>query len=531
MADPVVFAKTPHSSHPEIELEWLASFKPGAVAVGGAEISAYDARSSRLFVTSAGDATLAVVDLSNPASPVILTNLPFGTTVTSVAVHKGKVAVAVPAEPKTDPGKVLLFDADFDPQDGPDYDEVTVGALPDMVAFTPDGKYLLVANEGEPNDAYTVDPEGSVSLIDIASCGRGGHRGHPGRRPRHGGEKVQATRLGFEAFNLGAPRHAELPAGVRVFGKNATVAQDLEPEYIAFSSDSRYAYVTLQENNAIAEIDIRRGFIKGIHDLGAKDFSRPENGFDASDKDKAIHIQPWPVRGLYLPDALAAFQYRGGTYIVTANEGDSRDYDGFSEEVRVKNLVLDPAVFPDASTLQKDPALGRLKVTSTLGDADGDGKYEAIYAFGGRSFSIWNEKLEQIYDSGDDIEQFIAAEYPDQFNSDNEANGTFDARSSSKGPEPEGVAVGEVKGRTYAFIGLERVGGVLVYDVTNPYAPAFKQYVNRRDFAGDVEAGTAGDVAPEGLLFVSKADSPRGEALLIVSHEVSGTVAIYRIRD
>jgi hypothetical protein len=234
---------------------------------------------------------------------------------------------------------------------------------------------------------------------------------------------------------------------------------------------------------------------------------------------------------MYLPDAIASFKAKGHDYFITANEGDVRDWGGFSEEARVKDLTLDPVAFPDWVNLRKDPALGRLKVTSTLGDADGNGLYEELYSFGGRSFSIWDDRGNQVFDSGDEIERQMAALLPDQFNSDHETNGSFDSRSDDKGPEPEGLAIGEIKGRTYAFIALERIGGILVYDVTRPHYPAFVEYVNTRDFAGDPEAGTAGDLGPEGVLFISKKDSPIRKPLLVVSNEISGTVAVFKIGD
>ena len=239
---------------------------------------------------------------------------------------------------------------------------------------------------------------------------------------------------------------------------------------------------------------------------------------------------PWPVRGMYQPDGIASFDVNGETYVITANEGDARDYDGYSEQVRVKDLVLDPTAFPEADFLQGDSALGRLRVTNADGDLDGDGKFEQLFAFGARSFSIWklarHNRLQLIHDSGADLEKITAALLPQAFNSTNDKNGSFDSRSDDKGPEPEGVATGVIDGRTYAFIGLERIGGVIVYDVTEPAAPAYVQYFTSRDFNGDAEAGTAGDLAPEGLEFVPAHESPNGQPLLIIANEVSGTVTV-----
>jgi hypothetical protein len=246
--------------------------------------------------------------------------------------------------------------------------------------------------------------------------------------------------------------------------------------------------------------------------------TRQSNGLDASDKDGGINIQPWPVLGMYQPDAIASFSINHQTYLITANEGDARDYDGFSEEERIKDLTLDPTAFPKAADLQNDANLGRLTVTSTLGDPDGDGDFDQLYAFGGRSFSIWKADGSVVFDSGDQLEQITASLVPALFNSDDGDPEKFDTRSDNKGPEPEGVTTGVIGGRTYAFIGLERTGGVMVYDITNPNRPAFVDY-----------ATTTGDVAPEGLTFVAADHSPTCKPLLIVSNEVSGTTTFYEI--
>jgi hypothetical protein len=230
---------------------------------------------------------------------------------------------------------------------------------------------------------------------------------------------------------------------------------------------------------------------------------------------------------MYQPDAIAAYSHQGTTYLVTANEGDARDYDAFSEEARVEDLTLDPDAYPDAATLQMEQHLGRLHVTTATGDTDGDGDIDQIYAYGARSFSIWADDGTLVYDSGDDFEQITAMRFPEEFNATNDENDTFDNRSDDKGPEPEGIVLGTVGTRTYAFIGLERIGGVMVYDVTDPRAPVFLDYVTSRDFAGDAEAGTAGDLGPEGLAYIPAADSPNGQNLLVVSNEISGSIAIF----
>jgi hypothetical protein len=231
---------------------------------------------------------------------------------------------------------------------------------------------------------------------------------------------------------------------------------------------------------------------------------------------------------MYQPDAIVAYTVAGETYLMTANEGDARGYTGFSEEVRVRDLTLDPTAFPDAASLQENENLGRLRVTDQLGDTDQDGDFDALYAYGGRSFSIWDASGQLVFDSGGDFEQITASAFPAFFNASN-ANNNFDDRSDDKGPEPEDVALGVVEGRTYAFIGLERIGGVMVYDVTDPSSPSFVQYINNRDFTQPVNSAAAKDLGPEGMVSISAHDSPTHTPLLVVAHEVSGTTTIFEI--
>ena len=254
--------------------------------------------------------------------------------------------------------------------------------------------------------------------------------------------------------------------------------------------------------------------------LGLIEFTG-SNGLDASDEDGAINIQNWPVFGMYQPDAIAAYEADGDVYYITANEGDDR-----GEDERIGDLELDPVAFPNAEELQEDENLGRLLVSSINGDLDGDGDYDQLWSYGARSMSIWDGEGNLVFDTGDEFAQVTAERFPDFFNSDNTEN-NFDNRSDNKGPEPEGVTVGVVGDQTFAFVGLERIGGVMVYDVTNPTEAELVQYINPRDFSGDAEAGTAGDLGPEGLTFISAENSPGGRPLLAVTNEVSGSTTVY----
>jgi hypothetical protein len=513
----------PHAAQPTIAIAPLGTYATDVFAESAAEIVAHDPGTQRLFVVNAQSGEVDVLDIRTPSAPQRLFSVSLGGVVNSVAVHNGLIVAAVEADPKTDPGKAVFFNAD-----GKILASVEVGALPDMATFTPDGKRVLVANEGEPNDDYTVDPEGSVSIIDL-----------PRNIRKLAQEDVRTA--DFEKFN-----DATLDPSVRVFGPNATVAQDFEPEYITVAKDSKTAWVALQENNAIAVLDIDSGEYTAVHGLGFKDHSLAGNELDVSDRDGAINIVNWPILGMYLPDAIASYEHRGRTYIVTANEGDARDYAGFSEESRFRALSGEIPICADSPRLQAFLAnnpmgitdlvglrdninLGRLTVTTETGLRDDGSCYEDIYAFGARSFSIWTADLEQVYDSGADFEHITAAAYPGFFNSNHEEN-EFDNRSDNKGPEPEGVTVAKLWGRTYAFIGLERIGGVMVYDVTNPYAPSFVQYLNNRDFSAEPGTPEAGDLGAEGLTVIEGWKSPiRGVPLLVVANEVSGTTTLFRI--
>ena len=440
--------------------------------------------------------------------------------INSVAVSGDLMAVAVENDVKTDAGVIAFYTLDESGQAN-FLKEVAAGVLPDNVTFSPDGKYAIVANEGEPSADYSIDPEGSVSIISVIE----------------GVPADSGTQISFVEFNEGGSRNADLPSDVRISHPDATVAQDLEPEYIAVSEDSKTAFISMQENNAIASIDLEAKTVKAIFGLGAKDHGLPGNGFDASNKDGAINIVPHSnVFGLYMPDTIASVNIGGTDYILTANEGDSREYkEGDAEyvdEKRVKKITLDANIFSDPDELQKDEFLGRLKITTTEGDADNNGEYEKLYSFGARSFSIFNgESGELVFDSGDDFEQITALTLGDNFNSNNDENDSGDSRSDDKGPEPEALAVGQVNNKTYAFIGLERTGGIMMYDITDPTEPEFIEYTINRNFAVDAknELSKAGDLAPEGMKFVAAADSPTGSALLIVGNEVSGSTVVYQV--
>lgn len=590
-----------------LTLEKIGSYQSGLYQVSAAEIPAYDAASKRVFVVNAEAGAIDVIDLTDPTQPTFISQLNSdavlsGSVVNSVAVFNGMVAVAIQAPVKTDPGRMALYRA----SDLTLLGSATVGSLPDMIVFTPDGRTVLTANEGEPSDDYQIDPEGSISIIDITNPAR-----------------LVVRTAGFGAFT---GQEAALRArGIRLYGPGASASQDLEPEYIALSADGLTAWVTLQENNALAKVDIATATVTDIFPLGFKNYGVAGNELDVSDRDgSTINIRTWPgVYGMYQPDAMTSYTVDGRTYLVTANEGDARAWGednplywgteasatspaipgdaskGFVEEFRVKHLInrngwagragddlppqlnamaagalLNPAVFGYCGAIAGNPGacrddaqLGRLNITWTMGyqtNADGSPKkftaagvedpagdrlmYDKLYSYGARSFSIWGEDGALVWDSGAEIETFLASDdcrlgttrnipCADFFNSGHNEGNAKDSRSDAKGPEPEGVVVGTIGSKTFAFIGLERMGGVLVYDISNPDAPTRVDYLNTRDewmndprtehAAGRLAA--IGDLGPEGLVFVPAAESPNGKPLLIVGNEVSGTTVVMQL--
>lgn len=414
---------------------------------------------------------------------------------------------------------------------------VEVGVLPDMVAFSPDSSKVVVANEGEPSGDYTVDPEGSISIINIAN----------------NTVADTAISLTFESYNgMEATLEAQgvvfpNPSGRTINGQliTTTVAMDLEPEYVAISADSQTAYVSIQENNAMAVVDLTTDTLVEVRGLGFKNWG--DYVMDASDKDGGINLRTYEnLYGMYQPDTIQTMSWQGADFVITANEGDGREYffdvadeaactaangldydedDGclsYTDESRAEDLTLDVNAFLGINN--DDDDLGRLKVSVEYGDADNNGEYEKLFTYGARSFSIFDANGNLVFDSGDDIVRITSAIHGEAFNNDEDEN-EGDTRSDAKGAEPEALAIGEVDGHTLAFIGLERMGGILVYNVTNPFNVSFVDYFYNR---GLVEGeDITGDLAPEGMKFVpAEADKP---ARLIIGNEISGSIAVWEI--
>ena len=516
------------------DISVLGSYGAGAFNESAAEIVAFHADSKRILTVNALSGKIDVLDAADPAKPTKVGEVSGGenTTINSVAVRNDGLAVAaVEPENKTDAGELIFFDAGAE-KPGAVLGRVGVGSLPDMVTITPEGDYALVANEGEPAEDYSVDPEGSVSVVKLPASVKA------------------ATQADVRTADFRAFEGTLADKGVHIYGQvgaSTTEAQNLEPEYIAVAGGK--AYVTLQENNAVAVVDIASATVEDVWPLGYTD--RREVPMDISDKGGRINIRTAPVKGILQPDSIAAYEVDGTTYLVTANEGDARDWEAYSEEERIKKLggkKLAPIcegyagmTADEIEEFQADENAGRLKITTAFGLNEEKNCYEDLYTYGGRSFSIFTADGTRVFDSGAEFEELTAKILPEYFNTNHTEN-EFESRSDDKGPEPEGVTLGEINGRTYAFIGFERLGGVMVYDITDPAKPAYTAYINNRDFSinmeelaeeGDdaVKAGLekVGDLGAEGLTFVPAKDSPNGENLLIVGNEVSGTTTVFQV--
>lgn len=261
------------------------------------------------------------------------------------------------------------------------------------------------------------------------------------------------------------------------------------------------------------------------------------NALDVSDSDGGTKIVNYPVFGMYQPDGIAAFEHGGNNYLAIANEGDARDYSGFSEETRIgaSTFKLDPMAFPTADSLKQNARLGRLRATNASGDLDGDGDHDQIYIFGGRSFAILDVFGNLVFESANDFESNIAKStaFSPFFNANNDSNAasTRDSRSDDKGPEPSAIAFGKVDTSHYIFVTLERIGGVMVYKLSDPKQPTFVGYFNNRNFAGAANTRAAGDLGPEDVLFIPADQSPNLKPLVVLVNAVSGTITVFGIGD
>ena len=498
-----------------LSLTLLTSFSNGTAGTNSAEIVAFDEDVDRLYIANSIASKLDIVNFSNPALPVLITSIsttPYG-NINSVVAHDSIVALAIENSNPQLNGFVVFLD-----YNGNFLKQVTVGAMPDMITFNKNYTKILTANEGEPNASYTVDPEGSVSIIDLT----------PGIANL---TNANVTTIGLSAYN--GQQVALVAQGIRIFSTSATVAQDLEPEYITISDDNTKAYVGIQEANALLTIDLTNNTIISLAALGYSSYGTgSNNALDASDQSGAILITgDLPIKGAYMPDALSFGTIGGQGYIFTANEGDSREFGTVIDANRINSTTftnLDPIAFPDASILKNSKFLGRLSALKYSGDTDGDGDYDELHVMSGRSFSIRNATTGAlVYDSKDLIEQIIANHptFAAIFNASN-STGTpsLKNRSDDKGPEVEGIYFQTINGKPYVFLALERVGGVMVFNVANPLSPVFVAYRNNRS-----TTLSGPDLGAEGIVTIPAAISPNGNDIMILANEVSSTLSIYQV--
>ena len=462
---------------------------------GVAEIVAYDRINRKAYVVNGQDGVLLQLDLLADGSLTggkeiqvkdLIEGFAYG-DMTSVSVdpENGNVAVALQDADFTKEGRVAVLD-----QEGSLVECYTVGVQPDMLTYTKDGSKILTANEGEPRNGLgggAADPAGSVSVIDTKS----------------GTVKT----AGFEGFTADELLQNGVLLG-KADGQIIAPATDLEPEYIAVNSEGTKAWVSLQEANAIAVLDLNTGTFTAVKGIGFVDYSQEGSAVDLV-KDEVYGPKTYEnTLGVRMPDGISIYESDGRTYILTANEGDAREWGQYENTDKITVTASDGTEAEKVEVLLPDYVAGLEEGTG--------------YLLGGRSFSVFDEDLNLVYDSGRDFEEKTSGYLGEWFNCSND-DLEVDSRSRKKGPEAESLTVGHVGNNTYAFVALERIGGILVYDITDPGSISYVNYINTRDFSAEI----AGDVSPEGLCFVSSNDSGSGKPVLLAACEVSGTLAAY----
>jgi hypothetical protein len=555
---------TKDSGKTQLSLSVVDTYVSGnEFATASAEIVSYDSCSDKLYAVNAENQTVDILNLDpttsapSKASTIDLSKAAEDAGIAigdanSVVAKRGLIAVAIEADNKQEDGIIALYRSD----DLSLLATYTAGALPDMVGMTDDARFILTANEGEPNGSYSVDPEGSVTIVDLAS----------------GIDSAKVTQVSFAEFNTGATRATELPSDVRITGPaGTTVAQDLEPEYLTVMTTTNKAIVAMQENNAIAIVDIASGNVDGIKGLGVKSWGDTAE-LDVTNKDGVYSTKTYEkLVGYYMPDTITSVVIDGEEYFLSANEGDGREYiyettqetcdanshewDGddysgtadYSIEEDDCIAYIDEGRGDDLDVHENHPlrnggnditdgdALGRIKVVM---DNPTVGVDDNVYTYGARSFSIWKSDGELLWDSGDDLSKKAHTANNAYWNTTNDNNDSNDDRSDDKGIEPEAIEVAQINGQTFAFVGLERHGGIMVYNISTPSAPVFVQYLNNRDFSvgvctevddGDCDNDTyntaAGDLGPESIDYFTRG----GKHYIAVGNEVSGTTTVYAI--
>lgn len=529
-------------------IEYLSSYSTGKIdpedpSGGVAEIVAFNADKNYIYIVSGETQELTIVKLKSDGTCELFKDLKiseilakeniFADDLTSVSycpISK-KVAIAVQHEDYKEDGFIVILDSDGN------YEKYyNAGCQPDMVTFSPDGKYIFTANEGEPRAGYEklddagsefedpVDPKGSVTVVKL--------------------ETNEAKNIDFSTITR------EYAIENKVLLKTGSEpVYDLEPEFVAVSEDSKTAYVSIQENNAIGALDIEACFddISGnewiyVKGLGFKDHSLERNAIDLTRLDDdndgvnefeeydMINIKPEEnVFGVYMPDGISVVTIGNKEYVLTANEGDAREWGGKKYGTKEYENV-------DSERINKDGKIGKKTEYLLNSEIDGlphieikEGEDEPYYLLGGRSFSIWDaEDLSLVFDSGSEFEKITSVVFPEFFNTDHDELAS-DKRSSKKGPEPESVEILKDGEKVYAVIGIERIGGFFLYDITTPKEAKYVDYLNVRMFNDSVGIDEQGDLGAEGVCTVTADKSPTGKPLIIVGNEVSGSVTVAQL--
>ena len=465
------------------------------------------------FVDSAAE-ELRIFDLqSDIAKPLPVASVDLSTYAAlpgDVVAHGNVVAVAFTNVSEQSRGRIVFFDSL-----GQFLNRFDLGAAPQQLSLVNNGQYLLSANAAYPSDDYNFDPRGSVSIVRILSA-------TPDRLTQN-----DVLEIDFQRYDT-----VNLDKGVRVYGNQGqqSPSQDLEPQEIAVDEQAFKAYISLQENNAIAVVDYFFAQLDTIFPLPLKSRANRNQAFSGTDRGSTVSLDSFPgIFSLYQPRGLSFLRQAGQSYLLSANEGAARDYPAYSEIATIASTPLDPVSIPNARDLKIDTILGPLKITNTIGGRGVGLLYDSAVSFGGRSFSVWDSLGQLIFDSGDDFERTILSLEAANFNSSAISNQSFKARGPWYGPQPNAIVTGEVDGSLYAFISLRQMGGVMIYNLNNPRQPIFDSYLLNRNFSVAADVPQAGDLGPVELSFVSGDRSPNGQALLIVSHSISGSLSIYEL--
>jgi len=521
--------------------------------LGGAEIVAYDDQRKIAAVVTGGSSLSLVSYRKGFSNPKEITKLELAGDAQSVAINSdGLIAVAVSVNVNND-GRVFFYK--LQNNGASPRGSVAVGNLPDSSSFTPDGKTLVSANEGEPSKFYGtddgIDPEGSISVVRINAS-----------KP----SRSKVSTLDFANYSTDTLRSQ----GIRISGDNPNPLQDIEPEYVSISRNGRDAFITLQENNAIARVDLKQRQIKSIFSQGLKDWTSTD--VDTTDEDGIYAPGARNVFGLRMADGIANFEHKGKTYLITANEGDGRVR---PDDVNFEATLADGTTYSYGDNLAEgvlssieDELTGAAIYVYGAADVGNRGNFEAdqgdelfitlkygpvsdddfysdelragklsegdatlisegrlktvkdandpitgVKSFGGRSFSIYTADGALVYDSGNLLDQIT-----------NAAGFYDDGRSDDKSIEPESVVTALIGKRRFAFIGLERPYNQNDPEELGTFIPVFEiTKPNKPNYVGAFSA--AESLSPEGLSWVS--GGSRGGHLL-VANEVSGTLDAFR---